>query len=123
MPNKPEIMRFVRSTFRSVWSIELLCFLRKHPERRWSPSELVAALRASDLIVSQSLAALTAAGLVVIGEDKMAQYRPASDALDRLASAAEAEYARSPDAVRRIIVDSNSTGLTAFANAFRLRGD
>lgn len=123
MPGKHEISRFIRSTFRSVWSIELLCHLRKHPDRNWSSEELVAALRASDLIVSQSLAALTAAGLVVASADGTVRYQPASEVLHRLAGAAEEEYARSPDAVRRMIVTASNNGLAAFADAFRLRGD
>ncbi len=123
MPGKQELTRFIRSTFRSVWSLELLCLLRKHDERAWTPAELVAALRASDLIVSQSLAALTAAGLVVVDGDGKARYQPAAGSLDSLVAAAEELYARSPDAVRRMIVSSASSDLAAFADAFRIRKD
>ena len=123
MPGKQELTRFIRSTFRSVWSLELLCLLRKHAERAWTPAELVAALRASDLIVSQSLAALTAAGLVVVDGDGKARYQPAAGSLDSLVAAAEELYARSPDAVRRMIVSSASSDLAAFADAFRIRKD
>lgn len=123
MPGGHDTARFIRSTFRSIWSIELLCFLRKQPGRDWSPAELVAALRASDLIVSQSLAGLTAAGLVVTSANGSVRYQPASADLDALAGAAEAEYARSPDAVRRMIIAASSGGIAAFADAFRLRKD
>jgi hypothetical protein len=35
----------------------------------------------------------------------------------------EALYARSPDAVRRMIISASHGGLTAFADAFRIRKD
>jgi len=123
MPGRQEVTGFIRSTFRSVWSLELLCFLMEHDEREWSPAALVTELRASDLIVAQGLASLTAAGLIIIGNDGSVRYQPASADLDRLAAAARDDYARTPDAIRRLIVSSAISGLTAFAEAFRLRKD
>ncbi|NYT41819.1 hypothetical protein HZY97_13690 [Sphingomonas sp. R-74633] len=122
MPARRDVSGFIRSTFRSVWALELLCFLRKAPERSWDRAELVAALRASDLVIEQSLAALTAAGLVVMLTEDQAKYQPASAALDALAREAEAQYASSPDKVRRLIVTGDG-GLSAFADAFRVRRD
>ena len=123
MPAKQDVTRFIRSTFRSVWALELLCFLRRHGDRAWVEADLVSGLRASDLIVSQSLTALTAAGLVTVESDGAARYRPASPDLDTLAAAAESLYTRSPDAVRRLIVSSAVSDLTAFADAFKFRRD
>ncbi len=51
----------------------------------------------------------------------MMRYAPASTDLDRLAAQAETLYARSPGAVRRMIVTAASPGIAAFADAFRLR--
>lgn len=82
----------------------------------------MARLRASDSIVAQSIDALMAAGLVATESDT-ARYLPASPDLDRKAEEAEAYYVKSPDAVRRLIVMSANGGLTAFADAFRLRKD
>jgi len=123
MPGKHEVMRFIRSTFRSVWALEMLCLLRKHADRGWTEIEIVAALRASDLIVRQSLSALTAAGLVTVSVEGQVRYQPATPALDTLVDAAERLYARSPDAVRRLIVASATGDLAAFADAFRFRRD
>jgi hypothetical protein len=123
MPARSEVSSFIRSTFRSVWALELLCFLRKERERAWSQADLVSALRGSDLVVSQSVEALLAAGLVVIETGGAVRYQPSSEAVDRLATAAEALYATRPDAVRRIIVAPPSTGLSSFADAFKLWGD
>ena len=123
MPSDEEVSSFIRSTFRSVWALELMCFLRQDRERSLSHQEMVAGLRGSDLVVTQSVGSLTAAGLVVAEADGSARYGPVTEDLDRLAGAAESLYARSPDAVRRTIVAAANPGLTAFADAFRLWKD
>ena len=123
MSQLTELQGFIRSTFRSVWSLELLIFLRKAKDRSWGQDELVAGLRASHSIVAQSVDSLLAAGLVATEGEGNVRYLPASADLDRRAEEAEAFYARSPDAVRRLIVMAASDGLSAFADAFRLRRD
>ena len=122
MASEDEVASFIRSSFRSVWSLELLLLL-KRDARPWPRDEIVAALRASDLIVAQGLDALTAAGLVVADEAGSAAYRPSSPAAAALVDEAESFYARSPDAVRRLIVGAFADPLTDFADAFRLRKD
>lgn len=118
-----EVAAFIRTSFRSVWDLELLCHLRRTPDRNQHPATLVAALRASDLVVANSLAALLVAGLIVEEPDRSVRFAPASAALGRLSEEAEALYRRSPDAVRRMIVTAGSAGIAAFADAFRLRKD
>ncbi len=118
-----EVESFIRATFRSVWSLELLIFLRRSSDRAWSREEMGAGLSASDSIIGQSLESLVAAGLVSTEGEGAARYLPAAEDLDRRAAEAEAFYARSPDAVRRLIVMSANGGLAAFADAFRLRKD
>lgn len=123
MSSREEVSSFIRGTFRSVWALELLCFLRQNRERALTHAEMVAELRGSDLVVTQGVATLAAAGLIVSEADGSARYAPASEDLDVLVDQAEALYASSPDAVRRMIVAAASPGITAFADAFRLRKD
>lgn len=123
MPAKQEVSSFIRSTFRSVWSLELLCFLRKHQDRAWRRAELVVAMRSSDLVVAQSADGLIAAGLLVQEADGAIRYRPVSDQVDLLAGEAEALYAQRPDAVRRMIIAAASSPVSQFADAFKLRRD
>ena len=118
-----EVASFIRSSFRSVWAIELMLHLKRTSDRAWQRAELVEALRASDLVVANALHALVAAGLCLTLEDGAARYAPASPDIDRLADATEELYARKPDAVRRLIVAAAGDGLAAFADAFRLRRD
>jgi len=123
MPAPEKITEFISATFRSVWSLELLCHLQVHSDRCLSVAEMVTELRASDLIVRQSVDALVAAGLLIVDEQGCASYHPASEDLETLADAVRALYARSPDAVRRMIVAGSNPGITAFADAFRFRRD
>jgi hypothetical protein len=123
MPSEEDVSNFIQGTFRSVWALELLCFLRQDRSRSHSHEEMVAGLRGSDLVVTQSVGSLTVAGLVVADSNGSARYNPASDELDRLVEGATALYARSPDAVRRTIVAAANPAITAFANAFRLWKD
>ncbi len=121
MASGAELTRFIASSFRSVWALEVLGELRRNPDKDLAPQELVTALRASDLIVRQSLIELAAAGLVQIGPDGAARYAPATRDLDKLVAAVEARYASAPNAVRRIIIKAANPDVTAFADAFRLR--
>lgn len=123
MPTEQEVASFIRGSFRSVWSLELLCLLRKDPVRSWTHAEMVTALRGSELVVRQSLAGLVTAGLVVAEDDGSARYMPASADTEPLVEQAEQLYARSPDKVRRMIVGASASGLTAFADSFKLRKD
>lgn len=118
-----ELASFIRSSFRSVWAIEMMLHLKRGAARDWSKDELVEALRASNLVVASGLQSLVAGGLAVLREDDRARYAPASPDLERLADLTEQLYAKKPDAVRRLIVGGASDGLSAFADAFRLRRD
>ena len=105
-----------------MWSLELLLLLKRE-ERQWSLSEIVAALRASELVVTQCIRSLTTAGLISPESDQSVRFLPANDDLRQLIDEVEALYARQPDAVRRLIVASSSGfSLTDFANAFRWSG-
>ncbi len=123
MPSDEEVTGFIRATFPSVWALELLCFLRQNGGRTLSHEEMVRGLRGSDLVVTQSIRSLSAAGLVAVEAQGSARYAPATADLEQMVSGAEALYEKSPDAVRRTIVGAASPGIAAFADAFRLRKD
>lgn len=123
MASEEDVSAFVRTTFGSIWSLETLLLLRSDRERWWTRDEIVTALRASDLVVNQSLERLCIAGLVMIEEGGTAHYQPVDPGLDELVEGAQQIYARSPDAVRRTIVAAANPGITAFADSFRLKKD
>jgi hypothetical protein len=123
MVSRAQVEEFVRASFRSVWALELLCIMRKQGDRALTPDELVDGLRASHFVVSQGLENLESVGLVIRNPDGSARYCPASSELDGLVAEAEALYKSRPNAVRRLIISATSPGISAFANAFRLRKD
>jgi DNA-binding IclR family transcriptional regulator len=123
MPDKKQTESFIGNSFRSVWALEILQFLADHPNRAFSSEDLIEALRVSDAVVAQSVENLSAAGLVVVdGEDQVALHA-ASEPQARLVRSAIDFYRKSPDKVRRLIVAQSSPGVTAFADAFKLRRD
>lgn len=122
MTSEEDLSRFITSSFPSVWALELLLML-KGREGRHSHEELVVWLRASDLVVTQALNSLIAAGLASVDEDQCASYTPVSAAVADLVKRTADLYSRRPDAVRRMIVAPHARGITAFADAFRLRKD
>ena len=116
-----ELLSFITSSFRSVWALELLLVL-KSENRTWPQSELVATMRASELVVSKALDSLLAAGLASLEGDG-ARYMPVSEDVAECVERTEKLYAARPNAVRRAIVSASAGDLTAFADAFRLRKD
>ena len=78
MALSPKVTRFIQSSFRSVWSRELLLLL-KRDRKPWTEDEIVKAMRSSQLVVSQALESLVAAGLVTVSEAGEALYTPISE--------------------------------------------
>jgi hypothetical protein len=117
------LLSFIGSGFRSVWALEVLRFLARCEEEAHSPEELIAELRVSNSVITQSLAQLEAVALVVTEESGAIRFQPASEELRTLATAAIELYERRPDLVRRTIVSQTSPGITAFSDAFKFRKD
>lgn len=111
---------FLKANFRSAWALEVLLFMRAERATWIQPSDLVSALRASDLVVRQSVDSLAGAGLIETGESGV-RYAPATQDLDDLAAEVLRLYVRSPALVRRIIVVATTPGIAAFSDAFRLK--
>jgi hypothetical protein len=121
--SEQNLAEFIRATFGSVWTLELLLLLTGDAERAWTEAELVSSLRASDLIVTRAIQELTAAGIVLIEQDRRVRYGPVSEPLRKMVKSTEKFYATSPDKVRRLIVEARASGLKAFADAFRIWKD
>lgn len=118
---QPELMEFVRTSIRSVWTLELLLMIWRTSPAPWTAARLVQELRASELIVSDALASLQAAGLVLAEEGATFRYAPAAPHLDRLVAQLEQLYRERPMAVTKAIFGSPNDKLQTFADAFRLK--
>lgn len=122
MPDREDLAAFIRSTFRSVWSFEIALLMKRQP-KCWTHAEIVATLRASDLIVTTGVENLTMAGLIAADAEGLFSYMPVNSATAEFMDQAERIYESRPDHVRRLIASPGTTALTAFANAFRLWED
>lgn len=116
-----DLLRFIGSSFRSVWALELLLLLKRE-QKVWTNDELVSTLRASDLVVTKAIDELVAAGFLSV-EGQGIRYMPVSDDIADHVKQVAKLYSARPDAVRRAIVSAAASGATAFADAFRLRKD
>jgi len=114
------VLSFVRSAIKSAWSLELLLLLHRDPQRTWTGEALVRELRGSDSLVNESLAALTAAGVVETTENG-ARYNPRSRELDSLVVALVDLYGQKPIAVLHTIFTAPSDKIRSFADAFLFR--
>ncbi|RYE70530.1 MAG: hypothetical protein EOP17_00295 [Rhizobiaceae bacterium] len=122
MARQIEVLDFVGDTFHSVWALEVLRILAQAPDLEFTEDKLIATLRASKAAIGQSLAGLERVGLIAVGEGG-ANFRPINPDLEKFAHEAIDLYARRPALVRRTIVSRTSPGVTAFADAFKLRKD
>ena len=118
-----ELQDFIQSSFKSVWALELLLFLKRHGDAPWATDDLVREMRGSEPVVMQSVETLQAAGLVARDADGRVLFAPASPGLRDLAEAAETAYIEKPTAVRQIILAAPNEKLHTLADAFRLRKD
>lgn len=114
-----DLLRFIRRSIPSVWTMDVLLLVRRPPLRSWSAGELVGELRASDTVVTAALAGLQREGLVASGEDGRFRFAPVAEVLEDLTTALAEAYAERPVTVINAIV-SNETQLQALADAFRL---
>jgi len=117
-----DALRLLRSSIKSVWSLELLLLLRRQRGTASKIDRLAAETRSSEFVVTDALAALTAAGLVVQSDDGY-KYEPATTDLDYLVRQLDTAYAERPTAVIKAIISAPSDKIQNFANAFKLRKD
>ncbi|WP_165185726.1 hypothetical protein [Caulobacter soli] len=116
-----DVFQFIREHVRSVWALELLLRLKHDPERCWSIEDLVGDLRASHSLVTDNLAALEAAELVIADDRGCFRYQPAAPALAKVCDDLEAAYAKKPVTVIRWI-SAPTERLQSLADAFKFKG-
>ena len=123
MADPNQLESFIGNSFRSVWALEVLQYLAANPAAKFTADELITALRISEAVVSQSVDNLSAAGLATVDKEGRVALHETNPEQAYLVGAAIEFYQKSPDKVRRLIVAQASPGVTAFADAFKLRKD
>lgn len=118
-----QLERFLRTSIRSVWEVELLLLLRKEPSRAWSAAELIRQLRASSLVINDALVALQRVELVTPESAERFCYRPVSAELAAIADELAEAYISVPASIMHVIWSTPRSNIEIFADAFRLRKD
>lgn len=118
-----EVKQFIAERIDSVELLEVLLFLRVHPEREWRADEVSKEFRSSPVSISKRLADLHTRELLFLNEGFPPRYRysPRTNKLivsvDRLAEA----YASSRARVIDLIFSKPADKLRHFSDAFKLR--
>lgn len=114
-----DLLAFVRSSIRSTWALELLLLLRKKAPQRFTGTELVLELRATNTLISACVSQLQAVGLISCDANGACSYAPASPALADATEALARAYEERPMTVINAIVATPNERLKSFADAFR----
>lgn len=116
----PELLTFIRGSFRSVWALELLLLLRKGAPASFGPEQMARELRATPTLVATCTEQLQVIG-VLSCEAGNCRYAPVSPVLADLCDALERAYRERPVAVINAIVSTPDDRLKNFADAFRFK--
>jgi hypothetical protein len=117
------MLAFVRASVTSIWTLELLLFLKRNESQSWSVDTLVRELRGSRLLVTDIAASLQRSGLVAEEAAGAFRFRPASAAVADLVARLERLSAERPVAVRNAIVSAPHDRIQVFADAFKVKKD
>lgn len=113
------VFNFAASQISSVWTLDLLLVL-KQSARALTPDELIRMLRASEAAVSEALARLVSAGLVIKANESY-RYAPASEAHSAIVAELERLYREKPVAVISAIANAPNRKLQILSDAFKLK--
>jgi hypothetical protein len=123
MATDRNIEQFIGDSFSSIWDLELLSIVMAAGSRSMSASDLEKQMRGSQLVVEQGMQSLAAAGLVSLEGKDTIRFSPVNEEVAKCAREAVDFYHRFPGRARRLMISRQAPGLSAFANAFRLRKD
>ncbi|HEX6980849.1 MAG TPA: hypothetical protein VF342_16275 [Alphaproteobacteria bacterium] len=116
------VLRFVRSTIKSVWALELLLLIRRTAPREWTVEGLTAELRSSPLVVTEILSAFQRSG-IIRAKDERYHYEVSNPEQEELIQAVERIYAERPFALIREIISAPNEKIQTFADAFKFKKD
>lgn len=93
---------FLRDDIRSLWTLELLLLLYRHPERRWSIEQANRELRASPYLIETRLEELERKGLAA-RDGAYWRYAPRSDDLRDTVAHLSSQFRERPFAIVNVI--------------------
>lgn len=120
----PTLLEFIRICIPSYQTAEVLLAVAAHPERDFSPEEVVRIMHPVDITepaARRSLAALTAGGLLRQHAGRFS-YSPLPE-LEPRAQELMRAYNERPVTLIRAIYRNEDRGIQSFSDAFKLRKD
>jgi predicted transcriptional regulator len=115
-----DLASFIAASIPSIWALECLLLLKRLAPAAQTRTEIVTALRSSELAISQSLEHLEKAGLVS-DSDGDYRYNPAMPLLGELAERVEQTHTRRPMWLMNVVLRAKYDKLQVFADSFRLK--
>ena len=122
MELSPDILQLLQS-LTSVWALELLIFLIRHPDQVWTVDALVRELRGSRPLVVDVVGLLERLGLVETSAHGAWRYRPASAELAERAAEIERIYGERPLMLVNVILTTPNSKIRIFSDAFKWKKD
>jgi hypothetical protein len=120
-----ELCGFIQDALPNLDAVEILLFLRRHPDRPWSADALVHEVHPAVIaraVVAKHLELFLAQGLLSL-EQGGYQYRPATPHLHEMVEALDAAYRERPVSLIRLIYFLKNNKIQSFADAFRIKKD
>jgi hypothetical protein len=120
----PTLLEFIRTCIPSYQVAEVLLAVAEHPDRDFTPDEIVGIMRPVEITepaVRTSLANLTACGLLHQHAGRFG-YSPSPDLAQRTQELVRA-YNEKPVTLIRAIYRNEDRAIQSFADAFKLRKD
>lgn len=115
-----DLARFVTASIPSVWALECLLLMKRLAPAAQTRTEIVIALRSSELAIAQGLTRLENAGLIS-EHDGHYRYSPATLLLGELTDRLEHVYTRRPIWLMNVVLRAKHDSLQVFADSFRLK--
>jgi len=116
-----ETLDFIRSSFKSVWALELIFVMRRESTRSWSISELTQQLRASEPLVRGILPDFVKKGLVLETARNLFQYSPAALELEQLVDRVAVAYTENRIRLINEMFKVPDRNAQSFADAFKFK--
>lgn len=102
----PALISFARTSLRSIWTLEILLFIRERGGQAVAQDVVVRELRATASLVGEALNRLASAGMVQQRENGDAYFAPASAGLAALCTQLDRANRERPIALREAILTS-----------------
>lgn len=116
-----EVLAFVHTYIRSLWTLEVFLLLHKRPDVIWNEREIVVELRASNAAVREGLIYLTSAGIVRRTSNGEYGYLAGTSPTHGVADELAKLYEERPLAVLKTIAAAPDERVRIFADAFVIK--